>query len=105
MTANALILYCGEREGTDQVDVTIELSEEPAAVLKVKAEAHGLTVEGWLEHIAAQLAPPTSIAHLQQTDPMEWGRQFHQWAEGHERTTPLLSDQAISRESIYPDRV
>ncbi len=87
------------------MNVTIELSEEQAAALKVQAEARGLTVERWLEQIAAQLAPSTSIAHLQQTNPKEWARRFHQWAEGHDRTTPLLSDQAISRESIYSDRV
>jgi hypothetical protein len=55
--------------------------------------------------MAAQLAPSASIAHLQETNPKEWARRFHQWAEGHDRTTPLLSDQAISRESIYPDRI
>lgn len=87
------------------MNVTIELSEEQAAALKVQAEARGLTVERWLEQVAAQLAPSTSIAHLQQTNPKEWARRFHQWAEGHDRTTPLLSDQAISRESIYSDRV
>jgi hypothetical protein len=85
--------------------VTIELSEDQAAVLKVQAEALGLTVERWLEQIAAQVAPSTSIAHMQLTNPKEWARRFHEWAEGHDRTTPLLSDQAISRESIYPDRV
>jgi hypothetical protein len=26
------------------------------------------------------------------------------WAESHPRTTPLLSDEAISRESIYSNR-
>jgi hypothetical protein len=36
--------------------------------------------------------------------PEEWVRQFNAWVEGHDRTTPLLSDEAISRESIYPDR-
>ena len=36
--------------------VTIELSEDQAAVLKVLAEAAGLTVERWLGQIAAQLA-------------------------------------------------
>ena len=87
------------------MNVTIELSEEQAAVLKMQADAQGLTVERWLERIAEQLAPFGSIAHLQETDPKEWARRFHQWAEGHDRTTPLLSDQAISRESIYPDRV
>lgn len=84
--------------------VTLELSEEQAAALKVQAAAQGLTVERWLEQIAAQLAPSTSLADLQQTDPQEWARRFHEWAEGHDRTTPLLPEQAISRESIYPDR-
>ncbi len=36
--------------------------------------------------------------------PEEWVRQFHAWAEGHDRTTPSLSDAAISRENTYPDR-
>jgi predicted transcriptional regulator len=85
--------------------VTIELSEEQAAALKQQAEGRGLTVERWLQQVAAQLAPSTSRAHLQETDPEEWARRFHEWAESHDRTTPLLSDQAISRESIYPDPV
>lgn len=34
-----------------------------------------------------------------------WVRQFHAWAESHDRSTPLLSDEAISRENIYPDRI
>jgi hypothetical protein len=87
------------------MNVTIELSDEQAAALKVQAEAQGLTVERWLEQIAAQLAPSTSIAHLQEANPKEWARQFHEWAEGHDRTTPLLSDHAIRRDSIYPDRI
>ena len=35
----------------------------------------------------------------------EWARQFHEWAESHDRTTPLLTDEAISRESLYLDRI
>jgi predicted transcriptional regulator len=85
------------------MNVTIQLSDEQAAALKVQAEARGLTVERWLEQMATQLAPSTSIAHLQRSDPQEWARQFHEWAESHDRTTPLLTEQAISRESIYPD--
>ena len=86
------------------MNVTIELSEGQAATLKVQAEAQGLTVERWLEQVAAQLAPAASIAHLQKTNPTEWARRFHEWAESHDRTTPLLSEQAVSRDSIYPDR-
>lgn len=32
-------------------------------------------------------------------------RQFRAWAESHDRTTLLLSDEAVSRASIYPDRI
>jgi hypothetical protein len=87
------------------MNVTIELSEEQSAALKAQSEDQGLTVERWLEQVAAQFAPSTSLAHLQKTDPEEWAGRFHEWAESHDRTTPLLSAQAISRESIYPDRV
>ena len=89
------------------MNLTIELSEEKTAALRAQAEARGLTVERWIEQIAGQLADAefTSFAHLQKIDPKEWARRFHEWAEGHDRTTPLLSDAAVSRESIYPDHV
>jgi len=97
------------------MNLTIELSEEKAEALKAQAAARGLTVERWVEQWVEQRieeiteqhveAPPGSIAHFQKTNPEEWGRLFHEWAESHDRTTPLLSDEAISRESIYPDRI
>jgi hypothetical protein len=34
----------------------------------------------------------------------EWMRKFRSWAHSHATTTPLLSDEAISRESIYRER-
>jgi hypothetical protein len=46
-----------------------------------------------------------SIAHLQKTDPQEWARQFDAWVDSHDPNTPVLSDEAMSRESIYPDRM
>ncbi len=87
------------------MNVTIELSDEQAAALKVQAEAQGLTVERWLEQIAKQLAPSPSIAGLQNTNPQEWARRFQEWADSHDRTTPLLTEQGISRDDIYPDRM
>jgi hypothetical protein len=87
------------------MNVIIEISDEQAATLKVQAEGQGLTVERWLAQVAAQFADSTSIANLQDTDPEECARRFHEWAESHDRTTPLLSEQALSRESIDPDRV
>ena len=85
--------------------LTLELSPEREAALKVQADARGMSLEQWFMDLAEQLAPSASIAHLQNTDPKEWARRFHEWAESHDRTTPLLSDEAISRESIYEDRI
>jgi len=87
------------------MNVTIELSEEKAAALKAQADAQGLTIERWLEQIAEQHVQPVSIAHLQKTNPKEWARQFDAWVDSHDPYTPVLSDEAMSRESIYPDRI
>lgn len=86
--------------------VTIELSPEKEAALRAHAQAYGLTIDQWLLRLAEQQIPPgtESIAHLQETDPEEWGRQFRAWADGHDPKIPVLSDEAMSRESIYPDR-
>jgi len=34
-------------------------------------------------------------------DAKQWSREFHAWVQSHSTTTPLLSDEAISRDSIY----
>ena len=34
----------------------------------------------------------------------EWRRELHEWIHSHSTTTPLLSDDAISRDSIYRER-
>lgn len=37
--------------------------------------------------------------------PEAWTAAFSEWAAGHPRNTPLLSDEAISRESMYGERL
>ena len=34
----------------------------------------------------------------------EWSRQLHAWIHSHPTDTPVLSDEAIDRESIYEGR-
>jgi hypothetical protein len=92
--------YTLKRESQEStMAVTLDLSPEREAALTTWAKARGMSLEQWLIDLAEQAAPPTSIAHLQKTDPREWARQFHAWAENHDRTTPLLSDEAISRDN------
>jgi len=48
---------------------------------------------------------PASIAHLQRSNPKEWVRRFDEWVSSHDPNLPVLSDEAMSRENIYPDHV
>ncbi len=93
-----------ELEGSENMNLTIQIPDERAALYLEQAQARGLTVERWLLELADQNAHSCSIAHLQKTDPKEWARQFRAWADSHRPDTPVLSDEAMSRESIYPDR-
>ena len=53
------------------------------------------TIRQRLEALSAPSAPPTSD---------EWMLKFRTWAHSHPTDTPLLSDEAMSRESIYRER-
>ena len=86
------------------MNLTIELADDKAAALKAQAEAQGLTVERWVQRLAEQHAQLGSIAYLQKENPKEWARQFRAWADGHDSNTQVLSEESMSRESIY-DRV
>ena len=82
--------------------VTLNLPPEKEAAFKAQAQARGLSLEQWMLELADQSVQPASIAHLQRTDPEEWARQFLAWTDSH-GPDPVLSDEAMSRESIYPD--
>ena len=85
--------------------VTLNLPPEKEAAFKAQARARGLSLEQWMLDVADQSAQPVSIAHLQKTDPEEWARQVDAWVDSHDPNTPVLSDEAMSRESIYPDLI
>ena len=85
--------------------VAFTLPPEKEAAFKAQAQARGLSVEQRMLELAGQSVPPASVAHLQRTDPEEWARQFRAWADSHRPDIPVLSDEAMSRESIYPDLI
>jgi hypothetical protein len=85
--------------------VTLNLPPEKEVVFKAQARARGLSLEQWMLEVADQYVQPVSIVHLRKTNPEEWARRFDAWLDGHDPNTPVLSDEAMSRESIYPDLI
>jgi hypothetical protein len=88
--------------------VTIELPADVEAGLRAQAQAHGLDVSDYVrdlvrEHVAARAATSAHSAH--DLPPEEWVRRFEAWTHSHAGDQlPVLSDDAISRESIYRER-
>lgn len=54
--------------------------------------------------VSARLRRSVQDETLAARTPQERARAFRAWAANHSRTTPLLSDEDISRESIYGER-
>jgi hypothetical protein len=66
-----------------------------AGLIKSPEEALEIAVDTLRERLKASTRP---------IDAEEWMRRFRGWAHSHPIDTPLLSDEAISRESICGDR-
>lgn len=85
--------------------ITLNVPPEKETAYKAQAQARGLSVEQWMMEVADQSVEPVSVAHLQKTNPQEWARHFDAWVDSHNPNTPVLSDAAMSRDSIYPDPI
>jgi hypothetical protein len=89
--------------------ITLELSPETESLLVAQANAQGISVQELLKN-AIELLLVTSSTESNvpsQFNPdatEEWIQAFTDWANSHSSDTPLLSDEAVSRESIYRDR-
>jgi hypothetical protein len=87
--------------------MTLQINPEQEQVVGRAIEA-GLiqaaddVVELGIESIRQQLEQSSGLRRPIDAD--EWSREFHAWVRGHSTTTPLLSDDAISRDSIYGTR-
>jgi proteasome lid subunit RPN8/RPN11 len=87
--------------------MTIELTPEQervigraiqAGVIRTANDVVGVGVE------AIQRRLEEGRAALNPTSAEQWLQEFHAWVHSHPTTNPLLSDEAIHRESIYGTR-
>ena len=78
--------------GTVKDEKTIEL-DEPVRDL-----------QGPVEVTVRPIAPSKQAPLSETLSPGEWKRMFHAWLDSHDPNLPVLSDEALRRESIYEDR-
>jgi hypothetical protein len=80
----------------------LEVEPEVASKIQARARARGVSVDVYLrELINDKEAEPERSNGLSSQERV---RLLREWASGHSANTPLLSDDAISRESIYGER-
>jgi hypothetical protein len=87
--------------------VTIQLKPEHEQVVyrAIKAgliESPEEVLDVGIETIRSRLATQEENGASMSLE--QWLREFRTWVHSHPTTTPLLSDEAMSRESIYGTR-
>ena len=69
-----------------------------AGVIRDADDVVDVGLETIRRRLEARLAPGTAL------DAQRWSEELHAWVHSHSESTPLLSDEAISRDSIYGTR-
>jgi hypothetical protein len=72
--------------------VLVKITKRPAEQIKPHLDA-----------MLEQLVEPKERRFYETATPEERAHAFREWAESHDWNTPLLSDYAVSRESMYDD--
>lgn len=64
------------------------------------AAADGVSLEAFLQHLVEERAGVGARSRLSAG---EWSHEFEEWADSFPNAPPI-PDEALSRESLYPDR-
>lgn len=83
------------------MSITLELAPDVERALSARAEQKGLSLDAYLREVMEREAGLTS-AGLAPGE--EKAQAFLAWADSFP-DTPALSDEAVSRSSMYPDRL
>lgn len=89
------------KESNIRHTLATRLQSLPAEQIK-QAVLKWLDTEGGdLVDLEQNLAPEREVAYQPALSATQKATAFKEWADSHRRGLPLLSDEAISRESIY----
>jgi hypothetical protein len=83
------------------MSVTLNLNPEVEKGLMTLAKERGVSLSDYLQEIAAREA--ARLPAKERSTGEERAKAFLEWAESFP-DTPSLSDETISRASMYPDR-
>ena len=81
--------------------LTIDLTVEEQVRLERKAFVRGLDVNSFVREMIAALPTDAVSKGPEYLTPEARAQAFLAWAESHTHDSPLLTDVAVSRESIY----
>jgi hypothetical protein len=83
--------------------VTLELKPEVEEQLEAQARQSGLSVKDYLEKRVGEMVNNPEVQFAK--TPQERVRLWNEWLSSHDYIkAPPLSDEALSRESIYRER-
>ncbi len=85
--------------------MTLNLKPESEVRLIALAQASGVFVEDFLLNVVEEkvVEEKTGRTPALRLNPEQWVEQFEAWADSFP-DAPLLPDEALSRENLYPDR-
>ena len=85
------------------VSVPVPLTEEEQSALLAHAKAEGVTVDSLLRKAVLQvIAAAPHVPSVHQLSPEDFEKAFEEMADMIPTSAPAISDEALTRESIYP---
>lgn len=84
--------------------VTLDLKPEVEERIVAEAKARGLSVETYILNVLEKEATNGEASFALRGTPEQWKTAFLEWAHAERPPHPPLSDEAMSRESIYRER-
>jgi hypothetical protein len=93
------------KETEDNVNITLDLKPEVEAGLLAQARSAGLSLSQFLSRELEGLAPSASTPFVSAVSggSDQWERELDSWFDSFPQH-PVLNDEALRRESWYPDR-
>jgi hypothetical protein len=85
----------------------IELEPEVEERLREAATREGLEADEYVRVLIRRHLPEAKSGRKSLWNtltPEEWSRAFDEWADSHDTSIPLLSEEAVSRASFYEDQ-